>query len=47
MLNELFISIEIEIIIVSNNRAVPSVGLRSRLHFPFGGSAKVFNYNYN
>ena len=47
MLNELFISIEIEIIFVTNNRAVSSVGLGSCLSFPFWGSAKVFNYNYN
>ena len=47
--NGLFNSIEIEIEIVSNNRAVPYIGLGSRLHLPFWGSAIVFNYscNYN
>ena len=47
--NDLFNSIEIEIVIVSNKRTVPSMGLGSRLHLPFWGSAIVFNYscNYN
>ena len=47
--NEPFDSIEIEIVIVSNKRTVPSMGLGSRLHLPFWGSAIVFNYscNYN
>ena len=43
--NELFNSIETEIVIVSNNRAVPCMGLGSRLHLPFWGSAIVFNYS--
>ena len=42
---ELFNSIEIEIVIVSSNRAVPSMGLGSRLHLPFWESAIVFNYS--
>ena len=37
--NELFNSIEIEIVIVSNKRTVPGMGLGSCLHLPFWGSA--------
>ena len=43
----LFNSIEIVIVIVSNNRAVPCMGLGSRLYLPFWGSAIVFNYSCN
>ena len=46
-IEELFNSIEIEIVIVSNNRAVPCMGLGSRLYLPFWGSAIVFNYSCN
>ena len=42
---ELFNSIETEIVIVSNNKAVPSMGLETRLHLPFWESAIVFNYS--
>ena len=45
--NELFNSIEIEIVIVSNNRTVPCMGLGTYLHLLFCGSAIVFNYSYN
>ena len=34
--NELFNSIKIKIVIVSNNRAVPCMGLGSRLHLALG-----------
>ena len=42
----LYNSIEI-VIIVSNNRAVPCMGLGSRLHLPFWGSAIVLIILYN
>ena len=40
-------SIEIEIVIVSNNRAVPCMGLGSCLHLPLEETAIVFNYSHN
>ena len=43
--NELFNSIEIEIVIVSNKKTVPSMDLGSCLHLPFWGSTTVFNYS--
>ena len=43
--NKLINSIEIEI--VSNNRAVPCMGLGSRFHLPFGDQQLFFNYSCN